>query len=299
MQRKISITIGVVAVVIMAAVAASMLTGGEDKRTTIAQAGSDTLLELMTEMSESFSEAQDDVAVDVTGGGSGVGIKDLIDGNIDVAQASRQMKSTEIAAAEANGIEAVEFSVAIDGIAIVVNAANEVDSLTMEELRGIYNGTITNWNQVGGADQAITAYGRQTTSGTYEFFFETVMHKEDFSQEVSQETGNSAIATKVKNDAGGIGYIGIGYANQATGVSIVPLGADADSEAFLPTDEGAVYSGDYPLSRHLYVYTAGTPDGAVKQWVEYILSDAGQQIVADTGFYKLDADTLAAMKAKL
>lgn len=300
MEKKALIVIGVVAVVIVAAVGLALVSQGEgDKPTTLKQQGSDTLLELMTSMSESFNDAQDDVRVDVTGGGSGVGIQSLIEGTIDVAQASRQMKSSEIDAANANNIDPVEFSVAIDGIAIVVNSANAVETLTMEQLRGIYNGTYTNWNQVGGADVPILPYGRQTTSGTYEFFFETVMKKEDFATGVSQETGNAAIATKVNQNAGGIGYIGIGYAQQAQGVKTLSLKADVSSEAFLPTDEEAVYAGDYPLSRHLYVYTNGTPEGAVKKWVEYILSDEGQAVVEEAGFYKLDADTLSAMKAQL
>ena len=300
MEKKALIVIGVVAVVIVAAVGLALISQGEgDKPTTLKQQGSDTLLELMTSMSESFNDAQDDVRVDVTGGGSGVGIQSLIEGTIDVAQASRQMKSSEIDAANANNIDPVEFSVAIDGIAIVVNSANTVETLTMEQLRGIYNGTYTNWNQVGGADVPILPYGRQTTSGTYEFFFETVMKKEDFATGVSQETGNAAIATKVNQNAGGIGYIGIGYAQQAQGVKTLSLKADVSSEAFLPTDEEAVYAGDYPLSRHLYVYTNGTPEGAVKKWVKYILSDEGQAVVEEAGFYKLDADTLSAMKAQL
>jgi len=300
MQKKMLAVVAVVAVLIVAAVGVSLLSGSGGKdRETVTQAGSDTLLELLTNMAEEFQGAQDGVTVDITGGGSGVGIKALVDGTIDVAQASRQMKAAEIDSAKANGLDPVEFSIAIDGIAVIVNANNGVANLAMEQLRGIFNGTYTNWNQVGGADQAIKAYGRQTTSGTYEFFHEAVMGKEDFVAGVSQETGNSAIATKVKNDAGGIGYVGIGYATQAEGTKIVPLKADASSEAFLPTDEDAVYSGDYSLSRHLYVYTADVPSGAVKTWVEYILSDAGQAIVEDNGFYKLDSATLAEMQAKL
>lgn len=300
MEKKALTAMGVVAVLVVAGVGIAMLTqGGDNETTTLKQQGSDTLLELMTLMSESFEDAQDDVRVDVTGGGSGVGINSLIEGTIDVAQASRQMKASEITAAKNNGIEPIEFSVAIDGIAIVVNSANTVESLTMEQLRGIYNGTITNWNQVGGANQPILPYGRQSTSGTYEFFFETVMKKEDFATAVSQETGNAAIATKVNQNAGGIGYIGIGYAEQARGVKMVPLSADSESEAFPPTDAEAVYAGDYLLARDLYVYTAGTPTGATLTWVEYILSDEGQAVVEEAGFYKLDADTLAEMKAKL
>jgi phosphate transport system substrate-binding protein len=300
MQRNSTIAIGAIVIMLMAVVGASLLLSGEgSQRTTITQQGSDTLLELMTEMSEAFNDAQGDVEVIVTGGGSGVGINALIAGGVDVAQASRQMKASEVDAAKANNIEPMEFSVAIDGIAIIVNSGNGIDSLTMAQLKGIYDGTITNWKDVGGDDRAITPYGRQSTSGTYEFFHEVVMNKKDFANSVSQESGNSAIATKVKNDAGGIGYIGIGYAAQAQGVSIVHLKAHDAAEAFLPTDKDAVYGGDYPLSRHLYVYTAGAPGGPIKQWLEFILSDEGQQIAENTGFYRLDAETLDEMRARL
>lgn len=300
MQKKM-IIIGIVAILVVAAVGAAALMGGGSakQRTTVTEQGSDTMLELMTSLAEEFYSTQDSVQVDVTGGGSGVGIEALIKGNIDVAQASRAMKSSEIASAQANGTEPVEFAVAIDGIALIVNQDNGITSLTIEQLRGIYNGTYTNWNQVGGADLAISAFGRQSTSGTYEFFKEAVMNKGDFSPTVSPETGNAAITVKVQQTAGGIGYVGIGYAVQATNAKIVPLQADDDAPAFMPTDEDAVYDKSYPLARDLYLYTDGTPDGAVKQWLEFVLSDEGQNIVAEAGFYKLDPTTLQTMKDKL
>jgi phosphate transport system substrate-binding protein len=301
MSRNMWIIIGVVAVIIVASVGAVALMGNEPakERTTITEQGSDTMLELTTKLAESFYDSQDSAQVDITGGGSGVGIEALIKGNIDVAQASRAMKSSEIAAARENGTDPVEFSVAIDGIAIIVNQGNGISTLTMDQLRGIYNGTITNWNQLGGSDMAITAYGRQSTSGTYQYFKETVMKNENFSSGVSQETGNAAIAIKVQQTSGGIGYVGIGYAEQAAGTKILSLKANDTAPAYLPTDEAAVYSKNYPLSRYLFLYTDGAPDGAVKQWMEYVLSDAGQNIVAQEGFYKLDQPTLDAMRAKL
>lgn len=299
MKKKI-LVIGIIATAVIAMIGAVLLAGGEEnRRTTVTQQGSDTLLELMTNMAESFHDAQDTVAVDVSGGGSGVGIKSLIEGGTNVAQASRQMKSGEIALAQQNGVQPVEFSIAIDGIAIIVNGENTVVDLTMDQLRGIYNGTFTNWNQVGGEDIVITAYGRQSTSGTYEFFKEAVMNEEDFSATVSPEVGNAAIAIKVQQTKGGIGYVGIGYATQADGAKIVPLKVNASATSFQPTDEAAVYNGDYPLARELYLYTNGIPDGATKQWLEYVLSDVGQAIVSEQGFYKLDPTTLDAMRGKL
>lgn len=301
MDKKMMIIIGVVAVVIVAAVGAMALNGGgaAKERTTVTEQGSDTMLELMTALAENFYDSQDSVKVDVTGGGSGVGIESLIKGNVDIAQASRSMKSSELASAQANGTNPVEFSVAIDGIALIVNQNNGITSLTLEQLRGIYNGTYTNWNQVGGADLTITPFGRQSTSGTYEFFKEAVMNKGDFSPSVSPETGNAAITVKVQQTEGGIGYVGIGYAKQATNSKILSLQGNSSAPSYMPTDENAVYNKSYPLARALYLYTDGTPSGAVKAWLEYVLSDEGQTIVAESGFYKLDAATLQAMKAKL
>jgi phosphate transport system substrate-binding protein len=301
MNRNIMIVIGVVAVIVVAAVGAVVLmdNGNAQERTKVTEKGSDTMLELMTKLAESFYDSQSTAQVDITGGGSGVGIEAFIKGDVDIAQASRAMKSSEIASAKENGTDPVEFSVAIDGIAIVVNQNNMVTNLTMDQLRGIYNGTFTNWNQVGGSDMVITAYGRQSTSGTYQYFKEVVMKNENFTSGVSQETGNAAIAVKVQQTPGGVGYVGIGYAEQSTGTKILSLKANETSTAYMPTDEAAVYSKNYPLSRYLYLYTDGTPTGAVNQWVQYVLSDAGQNIVAEEGFYKLDQVTLDAMRAKL
>jgi phosphate transport system substrate-binding protein len=301
MNRNMMIVIGVIAVIVVAAVGAVVLMNDDQPqgRTKITEQGSDTMLELMTKLAESFYDNQTAAQVDITGGGSGVGIEALIKGNVDIAQASRAMKSSEIAAAKENGTNPVEFSVAIDGIAIIVNQGNAVSNLTMDQLRGIYNGTLTNWNQVGGVDLVITPYGRQSTSGTYQYFKETVMKNENFSSSVSQETGNAAIAVKVQNTPGGVGYVGIGYAEESTGTSMVALKANDTSTAYMPTDSAAVYSKSYPLSRYLYLYTDGTPQGAEKQWLQYVLSDEGQSIVAQEGFYKLDQVTLDAQRAKL
>ena len=261
--------------------------------------GSTTVLPFGQAAVEQFMKENAGVKFSVSGTGTGNGFKSLADGSAQIANASRFIKDSEIKSCMDKNVYPVPFAVALDCIVPIVHKDNPVKGLSHAQLKDIYSGKVTNWNQVGGADVSILPYGRQTTSGTYEFFFETVMKKEDFATGVSQETGNAAIATKVNQNAGGIGYIGIGYAQQAQGVKTLSLKADVSSEAFLPTDEEAVYAGDYPLSRHLYVYTNGTPEGAVKKWVEYILSDEGQAVVEEAGFYKLDADTLSAMKAQL
>ena len=302
MENKIKYAvIGVVVVIIVAAIGFAVLNqGGDDTEpVTITQKGSDTMLELCQYWAEDFMVENDDVTVEISGGGSSTGITALIAGQVDLAQASRQIKSSELASANTSGVNPVEFKVAIDGISIIVNDGCPVENLTMEQLRGIYNGTITNWNQVGGADHAITLYGRQSTSGTYEYFWEVVLEKENYSASMNMLSGNSAIVAAVQGDDYGIGYVGIGYA-EATGIGIVELKADESSTAYSPMDEDAVLSGDYELSRYLYIYTDGTPTGATADWLEWILTvDGGQAVAEEVGFYALSSAVIAEQLAKL
>ncbi len=284
------LVIGVVAIIIVAAVGVFLFQGNDDDDSeggVIVQKGSDTLLELCQIWAEEYMAENSDVEVEVSGGGSSTGITALINGQVDVAQASRQIKASEIESAQAAGFTPVEFKVAIDGIAIIVHTSNDIGELTVEQLRGIYNGSITNWDQVGGADEDITLYGRQSTSGTYEFFWEHVLQKENYSQEMNMLSGNSAIVAAVQGDEGGIGYVGIGYAD-ASGINVLDLKKDSSSEAFAPTDESAVKSGKYDLSRYLYLYTKGAPTGIVKDYLRWIVSfDDGQSMVGEIGFYEI------------
>ncbi len=284
------LVIGVVAIIIVAAVGVFLFQGDDDDNDeggVIMQKGSDTLLELCQIWAEEYMAENSAVEVEVSGGGSSTGITALINGQVDVAQASRQIKASEIESAQAAGFTPVEFKVAIDGIAIIVHTSNDIGVLTVEQLRGIYNGSITNWNQVGGADEDITLYGRQSTSGTYEFFWEHVLKKENYSMEMNMLSGNSAIVAAVQGDAGGVGYVGIGYAS-ASGINVLDLKKDSESEAFAPTDESAVKSGKYDLSRYLYLYTKGTPTGIVKDYLRWIVNfDDGQSMVGEIGFYEI------------
>jgi len=174
-----------------------------------------------------------------------------------------------------------------------------VDVLTVEQLRGIYNGTITNWNEVGGEDEDITLYGRQSTSGTYEFFWEHVLEKENYSSSMNMLSGNSAIVSAVQGDEGGIGYVGIGYAS-ASGINVLELKKNSTSEAYSPLDAEAVQSGTYDLSRYLYLYTDGTPTDHISRWLSWILNaDLGQKVAEEIGFYALSAEVIAEERAKL
>ncbi len=294
------IAIGVVAIIAIAAVCMAFLGSDDDQEDVkITQKGSDTMLELCQIWAEDYMVENDHAVVEISGGGSSTGIAALINGQVDVAQASRQMKASEMASAEAAGFTPMEFRVAIDGIAIIVHTGNDVDTLTVEQLRGIYNGTYTNWNQVGGADLAITLYGRQSTSGTYEFFWEHVLKKENYSSSMNMLSGNSAIVAAVQGDAGGIGYVGIGYA-ESSGISVLDLKSNDTAPAYSPLDGDAVQSGDYELARYLYLYTHGEPSEAVKDWLSWILNaDLGQKVAEEIGFYALSTEVIAEELAKL
>ncbi|MFP4545312.1 MAG: PstS family phosphate ABC transporter substrate-binding protein [Methanomassiliicoccales archaeon] len=292
MNAKSLIAIAVVVVVVIAAIGAVFLMGGgnDDGEETIAQKGSDTLLELMQNGAEQFHQDQTGISVQVTGGGSGTGIAALINGQVDVAQASREMKDSEMADAQSAGVDPVRFRVAIDGIAIVVNSDNTVDQLTIEQLRGIYDGSIDNWEEVGGADEDIVAYGRQSTSGTYGFFQEVVLEGEDYAQDMQSMQGNSEIVSSVKDDERGIGYVGVGYADGASGISIANLSQDGD-DYYSPLDSDAVYSEDYPLWRYLNLYVDSDTvdsDRMLRVWISWILEPSGgQEVVENVGFYPL------------
>lgn len=255
---------------------------GAELEGSITVQGSDTLLNIATAWSESFMDENPGVDISVQGGGSGTGIAALINGTADFANASRGIKDEEITEAEANGVDAVEHKVAIDGIAVVVNPANEVGELTMEQLGAIFRGEITNWKDVGGADAKIVLLSRDSSSGTYEYFKEEVVAAEDEDAEYAASAkllpSNQAIADEVAANEAGIGYIGLGYLTDD--VSVVAIdGVKASVET--ATD------GSYPISRYLYMYSNGEVDGVMKAYLDWILGDEGQQLVEDEGFVPL------------
>ncbi|MBC7108876.1 MAG: PstS family phosphate ABC transporter substrate-binding protein [Methanomassiliicoccales archaeon] len=298
MIKRGLIGIGIILVVIVVGLVAALVMNGGEKPVTIKQKGSDTMLELCQVWAERFHKDHESISVIVSGGGSGTGITALISKNIDVAQASRQIKQSEIDQAIAAGVTPVEFRVAIDGIAIIVHQSNPITELTLDQLRGIFNGTYTNWKQLGGPDRVIVTYGRQSTSGTYVFFQEHVLKNEDYRTDMQQLTGNSAIVSAVSSDLGGIGYVGIGYAEKASGIKVLELKNDESSQGYSPLDKSAVLSGDYILARYLYLYTNGAPIGPVKEYISWILTD-GQPIAEEIGFYALPAEVVAEELSKL
>jgi phosphate transport system substrate-binding protein len=256
---------------------------------TIENKGSDTLVNLALAWAETYMGFRPQVRISVTGGGSGTGIAAMINGTVDIANASRAMKPEEIAAAEANGISPVEFTVAGDAIAVVVHPSNPVDTLTLQQISDIYTSKITNWSQVGGEDRPIVLLSRESNSGTYVYFLENVVrlgNKESellFSPDTLLMPSSEGISAEVRQNPNGIGYDGLGYVTADQ--KVVAVATDADGPYVLPSVE-TVNDGSYPISRPLYMYTAGEPTDQVKEYLEWMMGD-GQSLVTELGFVPL------------
>lgn len=259
--------------------------------------GSDTIVNLAQILAEHYMTARPKVAVAVTGGGSGTGIAALINGQIDIADASRAIKDKEVKQAQDRGIEPVPFVIGMDGVSFIVNETNGVKDLTLEELGKIYRGEITNWKEVGGADREIVLYGRQSNSGTFAFVQEFVLEG-DYSANMMRMNGNAQIVEAIKADKAAIGYVGVSYikdenGNEVPGLNVLAVAKDANSSAYSPLDLAAVKAGDYPVARPLFQYTNGTPNGVIRDWLEFVLSDEGQKVVEDEGFFVVPANYAA------
>jgi phosphate transport system substrate-binding protein len=249
--------------------------------------GSDTMLNLVQRLAEAFGNAQSDATVSVTGGGSGVGINAIVNGDCDIGNASRSITSKEISDARGNGVEPTELAIAIDGLSLVVNSENSVSQLTLAQIGAIYRGEIKNWKEVGGPEKKITLYGRQPSSGTFVYLRDEVM-KGDYDPGMLQMNGNSQICEAVKGDLTGIGYCGAGYAKTAQGVTVLKVAKTEGGEYVSPLDADKVNAGDYPITRPLFQYTNGAPKGDARTFIEFELSPDGQKIVQDEGFFPVN-----------
>jgi phosphate transport system substrate-binding protein len=278
-NKKIMIVRLVVIVILICEV--FTLTGGCSKRSEQGQdrfitvKGSDTMVHLVSNWAEAFMKKHPDIEVSVTGGGSGTGIAALLNGTTDICAASRKIKDKEL-------------MLALDGIAVVVNPDNPVGELTLEQLSGIFTGKTMRWSDIGGPDEEIEVLSRESSSGTYVFFQEMVLNKQDYMQDAKLLPATSAIIQSVSSDKWAIGYVGLGYAVAALDkVKIVPVKKDDNSPAIMPSDE-TVKLGEYPIARPLYLYTSGQPKGTAKDFVDFCLSAEGQQIVKETGYVAIN-----------
>ncbi|HYD41141.1 MAG TPA: phosphate ABC transporter substrate-binding protein [Anaeromyxobacter sp.] len=245
--------------------------------------GSDTMVILAQRWAEEYMKQNPGKKVQVTGGGSGIGIAALINGTTDVANASRPIKKDEQAKVrDRYNVLPTETAVAQDGVAIYVHAASAIQQLTVEQLRSIYNGDVTNWKDVGGPDEKIVLYSRENSSGTYVFFKDNVLQGDDFAAHAQTLPGTAAVVNAVSKERHGIGYGGAAYAKGVKEVKIV----GKDGQGWLPTAEN-VASGKYPLARPLFMYTRGKPSGEVAAFLAYCLSPAGQAIVTKVGYFPI------------
>ena len=253
--------------------------------------GSDTLVNVALAWAEAYREVEPDVTIAVTGGGSGTGIAALINNTVDIANASREMKEDEKAAALKNGIEPVEHVVAIDALAIITNLENPVSELTIKQLADMYTGRITSWSEVGGNDAPIILLSRETNSGTHVYFLEEVVRQgsdentDIFAPNTLLMPSSVGITSEVRRNPNAIGYDGLGYVD-AEHEKIIAIAADNDSEYVMPSAESAS-DGSYPLARNLYMYTAGEPTGNLADYLAWILGEDGQKIVSELGFVPL------------
>lgn len=251
--------------------------------------GSDTIVNLALAWAEAYMKIHPDVRISVTGGGSGTGIAAMINGTVDITNASREMKQEEYAAASANGHDPTEFVVARDAIAIVVHPSNPVNGLTLQQISDIYTGKITNWRQVGGLNRPIVLLSRESNSGTYAYMLENVIRLGDNKSKLllSPETlllpSSEGISTEVCHNPHTIGYDGLGYVTADQ--KVLRIARDANSPYVQPS-AATVNSGAYPISRPLYMYTAQPPSGKVKEYITWILNE-GQTLVSELGFVPL------------
>jgi phosphate transport system substrate-binding protein len=266
---------------VIAAVAIVTVTSAFMLQSKITVKGSDTMVILAQKWAEIYMKKNPSTTIQVTGGGSGVGITALINGTTDICNASRPMKQTEIEKLKARyNTLGVEIPCARDGITIFLNEANKVSDLTLKQLSDIYLGKTKNWKEVGGADAEIRLYGRENSSGTYVYFHDEVV-KGDYASTVQSLPGTAAVVNAVKKDVNGIGYGGAAY---AVGVKHAKVKKDANSQAYDATAE-TIGKGEYPITRFLYMYLRNRPTGETKKYIDWILGPEGQSVVTEIGYF--------------
>jgi phosphate transport system substrate-binding protein len=249
--------------------------------------GSDTMVNLGQAWAEAFSKIHKGVNMAVTGGGSGTGLTALINGTCDIAESSRSIEPKELEKAKAKGVAPKEFLVALDGIAVVVHPKNPVKNLTVDQLRGIFLGEITNWKAVGGVNKTIVLLSREFNSGTHIFFKEHILRRgiikgpEEFSPAALMMPSSQAIADEAAGNENAVGYYGMGYISPKQ--KVIAVAKDAKSPFIEPTLAN-VKSKTYPISRPLFLYTNGEPKGVIKDFLDFAFSPAGQELVKKIDF---------------
>lgn len=277
----------VVFLILLTACSPNSTDNNADAAAYIENKGSDTIVNLALAWAERYQEEHPEVRISVTGGGSGTGIASIINGTVDIANASRQIKGEEIDAAQSNGVEPVEHIIARDAIAVIVHPQNPVSQLTLKQISDIYSGKFTNWSEVGGEDRPIVRLSRETNSGTHVYFLETVLRlgsSEDktlFSTDTLLLPSSEGIISEVRQNPNAIGYDGLGYVPHDLKMIAI---AEEEGGAYVLPSIPTVNDKTYPIARDLYMYTDGEPTGIVKDYLDWILGMEAQEIVAELGF---------------
>jgi phosphate transport system substrate-binding protein len=262
-------------------------TASNSSATYIENKGSDTIVNLALAWAERYQAEHPDIRISVTGGGSGTGMASLINGTVDIANASRKIKDEETAEAQGNGVEPVEHIIARDAIAVIVNPENPVRELTLKQISDIYSGKIGNWSEVGGEDRPIVRLSRETNSGTHVYFLETVLRlgnsddKTLFSMDTLLLPSSEGIIAEVRQNPNAIGYDGLGYVPKDLKMIAI---AEEEGGAYVLPSIATVNDKTYPIARDLYMYTDGEPTGIVKEYLDWIKGPEAQEIVAELGF---------------
>lgn len=245
---------------------------------TIIIKGSTTVLPIAQRAAEEFMNMNPDIDISVQGGGSGVGIASIIDGTCDIGDASRAIKDKELTKAVDKGVDPKANVVAMDGIAVVLHPSNPIDALTKKQIKDIYTGKVSNWSAVGGENKKIVIISRDSASGTFEAFNKLALKKAKVRSDALLQASNQAVAQTVSRTPGAIGYVGLGYVTSR----VKPVTVDG-----VECTKETVLTGTYPLGRPLFMYTNGEPKGAVKKFMDFVLSEEGQQLVEEEGFVGL------------
>lgn len=248
--------------------------------------GSDTIVNLALAWAERYQQEHPEVRISVTGGGSGTGIASLINGTVDIANASRQITPQEVQEAQKHGIDPFEHVIARDAIAVLVNPGNPIQKLTLEQISKIFRGEYNNWKELGGADRPIVRVSRETNSGTHVYFLESVIRlgqkrKDIFAADTLLLPSSEGIISEVGDNPNAIGYDGLGYVTAQ--VKVLAVAKKAGGDYILPSAQ-TVNTGTYPISRDLYMYTPKKYSAAIQAYLDWIITPEAQKIVVDLGF---------------
>jgi len=279
-SKKIKMLVMVTAV-LASAIFLSGCIGGDDEIETLIIDGSTTVFPIAQAAADTYMDEHSDVDIQVSGTGSSNGISSVGGGSSDIGMASRELKSTE----ETSYPNLVQHIVAKDGIGLIIHTTNTVEQLTTQQVKDIYLGTYTNWNEVGGPNLEIVVVGRDSASGTREFFYDHVMGKEDFVSTMLEKNSNGAVHATVSTTPGAIGYVGLGYIDsEVKAINIL----NEDTQEYVEPTVQNVLDGKYPIFRNLNMFTNGEPTDLTKEFIDFITSDEGQQVVQDEGFVPIN-----------